>query len=111
MDAKEANLVGKHNLRVLELIWGDDEPESQKKVEELLEALEPHSNLENTISVGSYAALTSLPEWLSLELAWRFEKGKGEDWYKIAHVPKVYVHSNVDVPPAKPKAFSFWMVK
>lgn len=53
-DAKEANLVGKDNLRVLELIWEcDDGSEPQEKVEDLLEALEPHPNLEK-LAIQNY---------------------------------------------------------
>ena len=60
---KEANLVGKHNLRVLELIWGDDEPKSQENVEELLEALEPHSNLEKLVIEN--CNVTHMPRWMT----------------------------------------------
>ncbi|CAL5394458.1 unnamed protein product [Camellia sinensis] len=46
-DAKEANLVGKQNLRILKLSWEDNsESESQVNVEQLLESLEPHPNVE-----------------------------------------------------------------
>ncbi|KAG5547170.1 hypothetical protein RHGRI_012997 [Rhododendron griersonianum] len=63
MDAKEANLVGKHNLRVLILCWEDNhESESQENVEELLEALEPHPNIEKLVIENYYG--THLPSWM-----------------------------------------------
>ncbi|XP_031279490.1 putative disease resistance protein RGA3 [Pistacia vera] len=47
MDAQEANLVRKSNLRRLELSWElDSESESQEMVEKVFEALQPHPNLE-----------------------------------------------------------------
>ncbi|KAI8553449.1 hypothetical protein RHMOL_Rhmol05G0017000 [Rhododendron molle] len=63
MDAKEANLAGKHNLRVLMLCWEyNDEAESQENVEELLEALEPHPNIEKLVIENYYG--THLPRWM-----------------------------------------------
>ncbi|KAF7142744.1 hypothetical protein RHSIM_Rhsim05G0016700 [Rhododendron simsii] len=63
MDAKEANLVGKHNLRVLILCWEDnDESESQENIEELIEALEPHPNIEKLVIENYYG--THLPHWM-----------------------------------------------
>ncbi|XP_058213632.1 disease resistance protein RGA2-like isoform X2 [Rhododendron vialii] len=63
MDAKEANLVGKHNLRMLILCWEDnDESESQENVEELIEALEPHPNIEKLVIKNYYG--THLPHWM-----------------------------------------------
>ncbi|KAF7126655.1 hypothetical protein RHSIM_Rhsim11G0026900 [Rhododendron simsii] len=47
LDAKEANLVGKHKLRILKLGWSrNSDWESQANVEQLLEALGPHQNIE-----------------------------------------------------------------
>ncbi|KAJ0082400.1 hypothetical protein Patl1_10148 [Pistacia atlantica] len=47
MDAQEANLVRKPNLRRLELSWElDSESESREMVEKVFEALQPHPNLE-----------------------------------------------------------------
>ncbi|KAG5547166.1 hypothetical protein RHGRI_012993 [Rhododendron griersonianum] len=63
MDAKETNLVGKHNLRVLILCWEDnDVSKSQENVEELLEALEPHPNIEKLVIENYYG--THLPRWM-----------------------------------------------
>ncbi|KAI8553453.1 hypothetical protein RHMOL_Rhmol05G0017400 [Rhododendron molle] len=62
-DAKKANLVGKHNLRMLILCWENNhESESQENVEELLEALEPHPNIEKLVIENYYG--THLPRWM-----------------------------------------------
>ncbi|XP_028090395.1 putative disease resistance protein RGA4 [Camellia sinensis] len=63
MDAKEANLVGKQNLRVLKLSWGhNSESESQANVEQLLEALEPHPNVEE-LFIDNYRG-AHFPLWM-----------------------------------------------
>ncbi|XP_058188981.1 putative disease resistance protein RGA1 [Rhododendron vialii] len=50
IDAKEANLVGKHKLRILMLGWSRNcDWESQANVEQLLEALGPHHNVEELV--------------------------------------------------------------
>ncbi|KAI8530677.1 hypothetical protein RHMOL_Rhmol11G0078300 [Rhododendron molle] len=47
LDAKEANLIGKHKLRILKLEWcRNSDWESQANVEQLLEALGPHQHIE-----------------------------------------------------------------
>ncbi|KAL7219140.1 hypothetical protein ACSBR2_012253 [Camellia fascicularis] len=57
MDAKEANLVRKQNLRKLKLSWGhNSESESQANVERLLESLEPHPNVEKLV-IDNYRGL------------------------------------------------------
>ncbi|CAL5394443.1 unnamed protein product [Camellia sinensis] len=62
-DAKEANLVGKQNLRVLRLSWGhNSESESQANVEQLLEALEPHPNVEE-LFIDNYRG-AHFPLWM-----------------------------------------------
>ncbi|XP_028065658.1 putative disease resistance protein RGA3 isoform X1 [Camellia sinensis] len=63
MDAKEANLVGKQNLRVLRLSWGhDSESESQANVEQLLESFEPHPNVEE-LFIDNYRG-AHFPLWM-----------------------------------------------
>ncbi|KAL7219143.1 hypothetical protein ACSBR2_012256 [Camellia fascicularis] len=62
-DAKEANLVGKQNLRVLKLSWGhNSESESQANVEQLLESLEPHPNVEE-LFIDNYRG-AHFPLWM-----------------------------------------------
>ncbi|CAL5336666.1 unnamed protein product [Camellia sinensis] len=63
MDAKEANLVGKRNLRILKLSWGhNSESESQANVEQLLESLEPHPNVEKLV-IDNYRG-AYFPLWI-----------------------------------------------
>ncbi|CAL5394450.1 unnamed protein product [Camellia sinensis] len=62
-DAKEANLVGKQNLRILKLSWGyNSESESQANVEQLLESLEPHPNVEE-LFIDDYRG-AHFPLWM-----------------------------------------------
>ncbi|KAH7833476.1 hypothetical protein Vadar_006722 [Vaccinium darrowii] len=63
-------------------------------------------------SIQSLTKLKTLWLWgCGPELARRCQRGNGEDWYKIAHVPEVDVAQYHVDPPAKPKAFSCCMIK
>ncbi|GFZ16346.1 hypothetical protein Acr_25g0007550 [Actinidia rufa] len=63
MDAKEANLVAKQNLRRLELFWEDNADfKSQENVEQLLESLEPHPNIKGLV-IHNYKGLL-FPLWM-----------------------------------------------
>ncbi|KAJ0082803.1 hypothetical protein Patl1_10138 [Pistacia atlantica] len=67
MDAQEANLVKKPNLRRLELSWKlDSESESQEKVEKVFEALQPHSNLE-ILEIQGYKG-AKFPVWMEYQI-------------------------------------------
>ncbi|KAJ0082404.1 hypothetical protein Patl1_10146 [Pistacia atlantica] len=67
MDAQEANLVGKPNLRRLELSWElDSESESREKVEKVFEALKPHSNLE-ILKIQGYKG-AKFPIWMDYKI-------------------------------------------
>ncbi|KAJ0017709.1 hypothetical protein Pint_10048 [Pistacia integerrima] len=67
MDAQEANLVEKLNLRRLELSWElDSELESQEKVEKVFEALQPHPNLEILMVKGYKGA--KFPVWMDYQI-------------------------------------------
>ncbi|KAJ0082405.1 hypothetical protein Patl1_10147 [Pistacia atlantica] len=67
MDAQEANLVEKPNLRHLELSWElDSESESQEKVEKVFEALQPHSNLE-ILKIEGYKG-AKFPVWMDYQI-------------------------------------------
>ncbi|GMP54423.1 hypothetical protein CsSME_00019605 [Camellia sinensis var. sinensis] len=62
-DAKEANLVGKQNLQILKLSWEyNSESESQVNVEQLLESLEPHPNVEE-LFIDNYRG-AHFPPWM-----------------------------------------------
>ncbi|KAK8647419.1 hypothetical protein V6N13_121157 [Hibiscus sabdariffa] len=64
MDAKDANLKDKVNLKELELIWGenDDIDGGSKHDREVIEQLKPHMNLEQLV-IRSYKG-TRFPEWV-----------------------------------------------
>ncbi|KAF7809254.1 putative disease resistance protein RGA3 [Senna tora] len=62
MDAQEANLANKH-LKELVLSWGkNEEYKLQKNVEQILQVLQPHTQL-NTLLVGGYMG-SQLPQWM-----------------------------------------------
>ncbi|XP_077215883.1 putative disease resistance protein RGA3 [Tasmannia lanceolata] len=61
-ECKEANLKKKEYLDELTLEWGNNNPRGVAVDEEVLEALEPHSNLK-TLKILSYGAV-SFPRWM-----------------------------------------------
>ncbi|CAJ2652548.1 unnamed protein product [Trifolium pratense] len=67
-DAQEANLMCKKDLRVLQLSWKIRSDESTKtsaiNAEQLLEVLQPHSNLKS-LGIYHYEGLL-LPSWISI---------------------------------------------
>ncbi|PIA27462.1 hypothetical protein AQUCO_07700020v1 [Aquilegia coerulea] len=73
-EAKEADLVSKPNLSSLLLSWGEffgprvylqEEEEEKKKSERVLECLQPHVNLNQTLTIVWYQGVV-LPGWISL---------------------------------------------
>ncbi|KAK8665368.1 hypothetical protein V6N13_005537 [Hibiscus sabdariffa] len=62
MDAKDANLADKTNLKKLKLIWGKNNDCDSKHDREVLEQLEPHLNLEGLVIRGYNG--TRFPEWV-----------------------------------------------
>ncbi|XP_077215848.1 putative disease resistance protein RGA3 [Tasmannia lanceolata] len=61
-ECKEANLKKKEYLDELMLEWGNNNPRGVAVDEEVLEALEPHSNLK-TLKILSYGGV-SFPRWM-----------------------------------------------
>ncbi|XP_077215814.1 putative disease resistance protein At3g14460 [Tasmannia lanceolata] len=61
-ECKEANLKKKEYLDKLTLEWGNNNPRGVAVDEEVLEALEPHSNLK-TLKILSYGGV-SFPRWM-----------------------------------------------
>ncbi|KAF7823516.1 putative disease resistance protein RGA1 [Senna tora] len=66
-EAKGVNLIGKKELRVLSLSWGDDYSGSEIKpvgvdAEQVIEALKPHSNL-TKLEVCGYTG-SHFPSWM-----------------------------------------------
>ncbi|KAK8665402.1 hypothetical protein V6N13_005571 [Hibiscus sabdariffa] len=62
VDAKDANLKDKMNLKELELIWGKNNDGDSMCDREVLEQLEPHLNLEGLV-ITCYNG-TRFPEWV-----------------------------------------------
>ncbi|KAK8665392.1 hypothetical protein V6N13_005561 [Hibiscus sabdariffa] len=62
VNAKDANLKDKMNLKDLELIWGRTNDGDSRHDREVLEQLEPHLNLEGLV-ITSYNG-TRFPEWV-----------------------------------------------
>ncbi|KAL4353909.1 hypothetical protein GQ457_06G003260 [Hibiscus cannabinus] len=63
VDAKDANLKDRINLKMLELIWGKSKDgDNSKHDREVLEELEPHLNLECLVITGYNG--TRFPEWV-----------------------------------------------
>ncbi|KAH1057881.1 hypothetical protein J1N35_035946 [Gossypium stocksii] len=64
MEAKNANLIKKHNLRSLSLSWpvSSNESSHHQNDEEILSALQPHSNLKE-LSIINYQGLM-FPYWM-----------------------------------------------
>ncbi|KAL4285912.1 hypothetical protein AHAS_Ahas19G0033600 [Arachis hypogaea] len=61
-EAEDANLKGKQDLRVLYLPWENSGETKSVAVEEILEALQPHSNLKR-LDIAGYGGL-HLPTWM-----------------------------------------------
>ncbi|CAL5420525.1 unnamed protein product [Camellia sinensis] len=62
-DAKKANLKGKHDLISLELYWSKSNEENKpKNVEEVLESLQPNSNLKK-LSINFFQG-SKFPNWM-----------------------------------------------
>ncbi|KAA8547764.1 hypothetical protein F0562_004193 [Nyssa sinensis] len=63
-DAKSANLTRKRNILSLSLYWSDSNKDNlPKNVEEVLDGLQPHSNLKK-LSIHSYQG-SRFPNWMS----------------------------------------------
>ncbi|XP_039019428.1 putative disease resistance RPP13-like protein 1 [Hibiscus syriacus] len=62
VDAKDASLKDKMHLKVLELIWHENNDGDSKHDREVLEQLEPHLNLKR-LEITSYNG-TRFPEWV-----------------------------------------------
>lgn len=63
VDAEKANLMRKRRLESLSLCWDGNDPQSPRKAEQVLEALEPPPNLSDLL-ILRYEGF-SLPSWFS----------------------------------------------
>ncbi|KAL6530665.1 hypothetical protein OROGR_014525 [Orobanche gracilis] len=64
-DAKQANLIGKEDLKCLELSWGYNGNSDGTCAERILEALQPHSTNIKSLTLNVYKG-TQLPRWMSV---------------------------------------------
>ncbi|TXG47833.1 hypothetical protein EZV62_027127 [Acer yangbiense] len=87
LNAKEANLVGKRNLRRLDLYWKDDDSdlESPEDAEKVLEALEPHANLEHFV-VSEYKGV-QFPFWMRDHILNNVVDLSLSDCHNCSHLP------------------------
>ncbi|KAI9197892.1 hypothetical protein LWI28_006189 [Acer negundo] len=86
-NAKEANLIGKRNLRRLSLSWKDDDGdlESPEDAEKVLEALEPHANLEHFV-ISGYKGV-QFPFWMRNHILNNVVYLSLSDCHNCSHLP------------------------
>ncbi|XP_042516749.1 putative disease resistance RPP13-like protein 1 isoform X2 [Macadamia integrifolia] len=64
IESREANLRGKQDIHFLQLLWGGHDNESDSgKLDDVLEALEPHPNLKSLL-IENFGGL-KVPTWMS----------------------------------------------
>ncbi|KAK0578588.1 hypothetical protein LWI29_012888 [Acer saccharum] len=87
LNAKEANLVGKRNLRQLSLYWEDDDSdlESPEDAEKILEGLEPHANLEHFV-ISGYKGV-QFPFWMRDHIHNNVVDLSLSDCHNCSHLP------------------------
>ncbi|KAK0578175.1 hypothetical protein LWI29_006275 [Acer saccharum] len=87
LNAKEANLVGKRNLRRLDLYWKDDDSDLQspEDAEKVLEELEPHANLEHFV-ISGYKGV-QFPFWMRDHILNNVVDLSLSDCHNCSHLP------------------------
>ena len=97
MDARKAKIVEKNNLRKLRLSWERyDASRKEEDVDEMvLEALEPHPNLES-LSIYGFSS-RYLPSWMSNSTMGKIVKIDISDCENCRHFPKLGELRNVGV--------------
>ncbi|KAI9198109.1 hypothetical protein LWI28_010359 [Acer negundo] len=87
LNAKEANLVSKRNLRRLDLYRKDDDSdhESPEDAEKVLEALEPHANLEH-FYISGYKGV-QFPFWMRDHILNNVVDLSLSDCHNCSHLP------------------------
>ncbi|TXG47845.1 hypothetical protein EZV62_027139 [Acer yangbiense] len=87
LNANEANLVGKRNLRRLDLYWKDDDSDLQslEDAEKVLEGLEPHANLEHFGILG-YKGV-QFPFWMRDHILNNVVHLSLSDCHNCSHLP------------------------
>ncbi|KAM3741736.1 hypothetical protein ACB098_07G019400 [Castanea mollissima] len=86
MEAKNANLIGKQNLHSLRLFWrSDNKSHVLEHVEDVLDGLQPHSNLKE-LSINNYHG-SKIPTWIQDSVLCDLVEISLDCWERCEHLP------------------------
>ncbi|KAL4614017.1 hypothetical protein ACB092_07G025000 [Castanea dentata] len=86
MEAKNANLIGKQNLHSLRLFWrSDNKSHVPEHVEDVLDGLQPHSNLKE-LSINNYHG-SKIPTWIQDSVLCDLVEISLDCWERCEHLP------------------------
>ena len=86
VEAKSANLIGKKNLHSLSLVWqSDNKSHVPDHVEDVLDGLQPHSNLKK-LSVYNYHG-SKIPTWIQDSVLCDLVEISLICWERCEHLP------------------------
>ncbi|KAM4097685.1 hypothetical protein ACJW30_07G020500 [Castanea mollissima] len=86
VEAKNANLIGKQNLHSLSLVWqSDNKSHVPDHVEDVLDGLQPHSNLK-VLSIDGYHG-SKIPAWIQDSVLCDLVEISLICWERCEHLP------------------------
>ncbi|KAF3947919.1 hypothetical protein CMV_026019 [Castanea mollissima] len=86
VEAKNANLIGKQNLHSLSLVWQrDNKSHVLDHVEDVLDGLQPHSNLKE-LSIHNYHG-SKIPTWIQGSVLCDLVEISLDCWERCEHLP------------------------
>ncbi|KAF3947613.1 hypothetical protein CMV_026279 [Castanea mollissima] len=86
VEAKNANLIGKQNLHSLSLVWqSDNKSHVPDDVEDVLDGLQPHSNLK-VLSIDYYHG-SKIPSWIQDSVLCDLVQISLMFWERCEHLP------------------------
>ncbi|KAL4614023.1 hypothetical protein ACB092_07G025400 [Castanea dentata] len=86
VEAKNANLIGKQNLHSLSLVWQrDNKSHVLDHVEDVLDGLQPHSNLKE-LSIYNYHG-SKIPTWIQGSVLCDLVEISLDCWERCEHLP------------------------
>ncbi|KAL4614009.1 hypothetical protein ACB092_07G024200 [Castanea dentata] len=86
VEAKNANLIGKQNLHSLSLVWqSDNKSHVPDHVEDVLDGLQPHSNLKK-LSINNYHG-SKIPAWIQDSVLCDLVEISLICWERCEHLP------------------------
>ncbi|KAM3741737.1 hypothetical protein ACB098_07G019500 [Castanea mollissima] len=86
VEAKNANLIGKQNLHSLSLVWqSDNKSHVPDHVEDVLDGLQPHSNLKE-LSIYNYHG-SKIPSWIQDSVLCDLVEISLICWERCEHLP------------------------